>query len=134
MDYFYFIIFFVKSLLFFSPVCHGCSTGKEFITTFLPNFQQTHRKEHKLNVVLTSQGSEANVHIQVRIVFVNKYCGQCYCPQNRRNYLKLSLIHLFKYITVKVNLEALCYGLEFGKKKKKTEILPHNYDLLSLNI
>ncbi|XP_040900961.1 IgGFc-binding protein-like [Toxotes jaculatrix] len=46
-------------------VCHGCSTGKEFITTFLPNFQRTFRKDHRLHVVLTAQSSEASVNIQV---------------------------------------------------------------------
>ncbi|XP_049438538.1 uncharacterized protein LOC125892574 [Epinephelus fuscoguttatus] len=49
-------------------VCHGCSTGKEFITTFLPNYQRNARKDHRLHVVLTAQDSEANVHIQVASV------------------------------------------------------------------
>ncbi|TDH12248.1 hypothetical protein EPR50_G00069860 [Perca flavescens] len=45
-------------------VCHGCSTGKEFITTFLPNYQGVF-VDHRLRVVLTAQGSAANVNIQV---------------------------------------------------------------------
>ncbi|GLD72381.1 IgGFc-binding protein-like protein, partial [Lates japonicus] len=49
-------------------VCHGCSTGKEFITTFLPNYQRTSGANHRLHVVLTAQGSAANVHIQVASV------------------------------------------------------------------
>ncbi|XP_070767732.1 IgGFc-binding protein-like [Enoplosus armatus] len=48
-------------------VCHGCSTGKEFITTFLPNYLQA-GKDCQLRVVLTAQGSDANVHIQVTSV------------------------------------------------------------------
>ncbi|XP_056237753.1 IgGFc-binding protein-like [Seriola aureovittata] len=46
-------------------VCHGCSTGKEFITTFLPNSRQRNAKGHRLELVLTAQGSAASVHIQV---------------------------------------------------------------------
>ncbi|XP_034384908.1 IgGFc-binding protein-like isoform X1 [Cyclopterus lumpus] len=53
-----------------STVCHSCSTGKEFITTFLPNYQG--RSNGNLYVVLTAQGSEANVHIQVSSVKFNK--------------------------------------------------------------
>ncbi|KAM8871057.1 IgGFc-binding protein-like isoform 2-T2 [Spinachia spinachia] len=49
-------------------VCHGCSTGNEFITTFLPNAKSNGIKDHQLHVVLTSQGSEADVHIQVASV------------------------------------------------------------------
>ncbi|XP_051263188.1 IgGFc-binding protein isoform X2 [Dicentrarchus labrax] len=49
-------------------VCHGCATGKEFITTFLPNYQRTAEKDHRLHVVLTAHGSEASVHIQVASV------------------------------------------------------------------
>ncbi|KAM9852278.1 IgGFc-binding protein-like isoform 2-T2 [Aulostomus maculatus] len=56
------LVYLVAALL---AVCHGCSTGKEFITTFLPNFQKTDAKNHRLHVALTAYGSEANVHIQV---------------------------------------------------------------------
>ncbi|XP_029360767.1 IgGFc-binding protein-like [Echeneis naucrates] len=45
-----------------SAVCHGCLTGKEFITTFLPNYN---RAASSLEVVLTAQGSSANVLIKV---------------------------------------------------------------------
>ncbi|XP_049585555.1 IgGFc-binding protein isoform X2 [Syngnathus scovelli] len=57
------------------PVCHGCSTGKEFITTFLPNYQKSNfwqiifsGNDHKLQLVLTAMDSAANVHIQVASV------------------------------------------------------------------
>ncbi|XP_051922507.1 IgGFc-binding protein-like [Hippocampus zosterae] len=57
------------------PVCHGCSTGKGFITTFLPNYQESafwqrffYENDHKLEVVLTALGSAADVHIQVASV------------------------------------------------------------------
>ncbi|XP_042346060.1 IgGFc-binding protein-like [Plectropomus leopardus] len=49
-------------------VCHGCSTGKEFITTFLPNFKHRTIKDHSLHVVLTAQDSAAKIHIQVASV------------------------------------------------------------------
>ncbi|XP_035527995.1 IgGFc-binding protein-like [Morone saxatilis] len=49
-------------------VCHGCATGKEFITTFLPNYLRTAEKDHHLHVVLTAHRSEASVHIQVASV------------------------------------------------------------------
>nr|XP_057909028.1 IgGFc-binding protein-like [Doryrhamphus excisus] len=55
-------------------VSHGCATGKEFITTFLPNYQNALWRvlflgnDHKLQVVLTAPGSEANVHIQIASV------------------------------------------------------------------
>nr|XP_061814216.1 IgGFc-binding protein-like [Nerophis lumbriciformis]XP_061814224.1 IgGFc-binding protein-like [Nerophis lumbriciformis] len=53
-----------------SPVSHGCATGKEFITTFLPNYQNAllafiFGNDHKLELVLTDLGSGSNVHIQV---------------------------------------------------------------------
>ncbi|XP_040020452.2 IgGFc-binding protein [Gasterosteus aculeatus] len=51
--------------------CHGCSTGKEFITTFLPNARSDGRNDHRLHVVLTAQGSEADVNIQVASVKFN---------------------------------------------------------------
>ncbi|CAB1446239.1 unnamed protein product [Pleuronectes platessa] len=51
-------------------VCHGCSTGKEFITTFFPNYLREWK--HELHVVVTTQGSEANVHIQVASVGFSK--------------------------------------------------------------
>ncbi|XP_077455262.1 IgGFc-binding protein-like [Stigmatopora argus] len=56
-------------------VCHGCSTGKEFITTFLPNYKKAgfwqkifSASDHKLEVVLTAIDSSANVEIQVASV------------------------------------------------------------------
>ncbi|XP_037310078.2 IgGFc-binding protein [Pungitius pungitius] len=53
-------------------VCHGCSTGKEFITTFLPNARSDGQNDHSLHVVLTALGSEADVHIQVASIAFNK--------------------------------------------------------------
>lgn len=64
---FYSLFYVSKSLLLSFPACHGCSTGKEFITTFLPNARSDGRNDHRLHVVLTAQGSEADVNIQVRI-------------------------------------------------------------------
>ncbi|KAM9353425.1 IgGFc-binding protein-like [Symphorus nematophorus] len=52
-------------------VCHGCSTGKEFITSFLPNYLRNGR-DHRLHLVLTAQTSKANVHIQVASVGFSK--------------------------------------------------------------
>ncbi|KAK5862889.1 hypothetical protein PBY51_018240 [Eleginops maclovinus] len=45
-------------------VCQGCSTGKEFITTFLPNYQRSWQRP-KLTLVLTAQDSKATVTIKV---------------------------------------------------------------------
>ncbi|XP_071324408.1 IgGFc-binding protein-like [Trachinotus anak] len=53
-------------------VCHGCSTGKEFITTFLPNSSPGYTKGRSLQLVLTAQGSPASVHIQVDSVRFSK--------------------------------------------------------------
>ena len=47
----------------FSPqVCHGCSTGQDFIATFLPNY---YTKSQRLQLVLTARYSEAKVLIEV---------------------------------------------------------------------
>ncbi|KAM6995238.1 LOW QUALITY PROTEIN: IgGFc-binding protein-like [Tautogolabrus adspersus] len=53
-------------------VCHSCSSGKEFITGFLPNFRQKKVKNHQLHLVLTAQDSEAKVHIQVASIKFSK--------------------------------------------------------------
>ncbi|KAK1896268.1 IgGFc-binding protein [Dissostichus eleginoides] len=46
-------------------VCHGCSTGREFITTFLPNYQRSSGKQHTLHLALTAQDSDATITIKV---------------------------------------------------------------------
>ncbi|XP_065813942.1 IgGFc-binding protein [Labrus bergylta] len=54
-------------------VCHSCSSGKEFITGFLPNYQKQGKStDHRLHLVLTAQESEAKVHIQVASVKFSK--------------------------------------------------------------
>ena len=51
----------------FSPlVCHACSTGRDFIATFLPNYKTNNQK---LQLVVTARESEAKVHIEVRAWF-----------------------------------------------------------------
>ncbi|XP_031696480.1 IgGFc-binding protein-like [Anarrhichthys ocellatus] len=53
-------------------VCHGVSTGKEFITTFLPNSMGSNLKGQTLQLVLTAKCTEANIGIQVASVNFNK--------------------------------------------------------------
>ncbi|XP_059921972.1 IgGFc-binding protein-like [Gadus macrocephalus] len=43
-------------------VCHGCSTGRDFIATFLPNY---YTNNQRLQLVLTARESEAKVLIEV---------------------------------------------------------------------
>ncbi|KAK5905281.1 hypothetical protein CesoFtcFv8_006761 [Champsocephalus esox] len=45
--------------------CHGCSTGREFITTFLPNYLHSYGRQRTLHLVLTTQDSDATVTVKV---------------------------------------------------------------------
>ncbi|XP_071061876.1 IgGFc-binding protein-like [Pseudochaenichthys georgianus] len=45
--------------------CHGCSTGREFITTFLPNYLHSYGRQRTLHLALTAQDSDATITIKV---------------------------------------------------------------------
>lgn len=98
----------------FSPVCHGCSTGKEFITTFLPNYQSSGRNYHRLHVVLTAQGSEAEVHIQVRILFLIKVVDNATVQIIGLLQCADASILANTSITVKTNSSRPCSKLDYG--------------------
>uniref|UniRef100_UPI0037E7E52E IgGFc-binding protein-like n=1 Tax=Semicossyphus pulcher TaxID=241346 RepID=UPI0037E7E52E len=68
-----------------TAVGHSCSTGKEFITTFLPNFLKS-GNTHQLHVVLTSQGAEAKVHIQVSSL---KFSKQLTLPAGQTKWVSI---------------------------------------------
>ncbi|CAJ1061895.1 IgGFc-binding protein-like [Xyrichtys novacula] len=53
-------------------VCHSCSSGTEFITTFLTNYQKCKGKNQKLHVVLTALEADADVNIQVASLSFSK--------------------------------------------------------------
>ncbi|CAJ1061894.1 IgGFc-binding protein-like [Xyrichtys novacula] len=61
-----------KTSVVYISVCHSCSSGTEFITTFLTNYQKCKGKNQKLHVVLTALEADADVNIQVASLSFSK--------------------------------------------------------------